>query len=115
MFSSSYPILGHGSSLIVCASILTGYTETLYKVIAQFSGTALLQVICLCLPSDVSYLLVNRETSLVTGKVVNFWPYILGVIGIFMVVTMWAVLVTEGCRKIKLRYYAFKLASSTRL
>lgn len=27
---------------------------------------------------------------------------------------MWAVLLTEGCRKIKLQYYAFKLASSTR-
>ncbi|KAJ3688049.1 hypothetical protein LUZ61_017213 [Rhynchospora tenuis] len=76
---------GHGSSLIVCAGILTGYTETLYKVIAQFSG-----------------------------KVINCWPYILGVIAIFTAVTMWAVLVTEGCRKIKLRYYAFKLASSTR-
>lgn len=35
-------------------------------------------------------------------------------IGIFTVVTMWAVLVTEGCRKIKLQYYAFKLASATR-
>lgn len=36
------------------------------------------------------------------------------VLGIFTVVTMWAVLVTEGCRKVKLQYYAFKLASATR-
>lgn len=28
---------------------------------------------------------------------------------------MWAVVVTEGCRKIKLQYYGFKLASATRL
>jgi len=39
------------------------------------------------------------------------WPYILGVAGIFMILTMGAVLVTEGCRKIKLQYYGFKLAS----
>ncbi|KAF3336913.1 preprotein translocase subunit SCY2 [Carex littledalei] len=76
---------GHGSSLIVCAAILTGYTETLYKMIAQFSG-----------------------------RLINYWSYIFGVIGIFTVMTMGAVLVTESCRKIKLRYYAFKLPSSTR-
>lgn len=73
---------GHGSSLIICVGILTGYTETLHKMITQFSG--------------------------------NFskcWPYILGVAGIFMMLTMGAVLVTEGCRKIKLQYYGFKLAS----
>ncbi|PKA65018.1 Preprotein translocase subunit SCY2, chloroplastic [Apostasia shenzhenica] len=76
---------GHGSSLIICAGILTGYTETLYKMLSQFAG-----------------------------KTISFWPYIVGVIGIFTVVTMWAVLVTEGCRKIKLQYYGFKLASATR-
>ncbi|CAL9748453.1 unnamed protein product [Musa acuminata subsp. burmannicoides] len=76
---------GHGSSLIICAGILTGYTETLQKMLAQLSGNML-----------------------------SWWPYILSVLGIFMVVTMWAVLVTEGCRKIKLQYYGFKLASSTR-
>ncbi|XP_078178713.1 secY protein transport family protein isoform X2 [Carex rostrata] len=76
---------GHGSSLIICAAILTGYTETLYKMIAQFSG-----------------------------RLINYWPYVFGVIGIFTVMTMGAVLVTESCRKIKLRYYAFKLPSSTR-
>ncbi|KAJ1695638.1 hypothetical protein LUZ63_012336 [Rhynchospora breviuscula] len=47
-------------------------------------------------------------------QVINCWRYILGVVGIFTAVTMWAVLVTEGCRNIKLRYYTFKLASSTR-
>ncbi|KAI5315989.1 hypothetical protein L3X38_045165 [Prunus dulcis] len=29
-------------------------------------------------------------------------------------VTMWAVVVTEGCRKIKLHYYGFKLVSAAR-
>ncbi|XP_010938784.1 preprotein translocase subunit SCY2, chloroplastic [Elaeis guineensis] len=76
---------GHGSSLIICAGILTGYTDTLYKMLSQFSG-----------------------------NLVSWWPYIFAVLGIFTVVTMWAVLVTEGCRKIKLQYYAFKLASATR-
>ncbi|KAM5578715.1 hypothetical protein ABKV19_008831, partial [Rosa sericea] len=37
-----------------------------------------------------------------------------GVLGVFTMVTMWAVVVTEGCRKIKLQYYGFKLASATR-
>ncbi|WVZ98417.1 hypothetical protein U9M48_043864 [Paspalum notatum var. saurae] len=73
---------GHGSSLIICVGILTGYTDTLHKIVTQFSG-------------NFSYC----------------WPYILGVSGIFMVLTMGAVLVTEGCRKIKLQYYGFKLAS----
>ncbi|XP_011625806.1 preprotein translocase subunit SCY2, chloroplastic [Amborella trichopoda] len=76
---------GQGSSLIICVSILIGYTETLYKMLAQFSGS-----------------------------IFNWWPYVLGLLGVFTIVTMWAVLVTEGCRKIKLQYYAFKLASSTR-
>ncbi|XP_020582263.1 preprotein translocase subunit SCY2, chloroplastic [Phalaenopsis equestris] len=73
---------GHGSSLIICAGILTGYTETLFKMMSHFSA--------------------------------SFWPYLVAVIGMFTVVTMWAVLVTEGCRKIKLKYYAFKLASASR-
>jgi hypothetical protein len=46
-----------------------------------------------------------------TGNFSKCWPYILGVAGIFMMLTMGAVLVTEGCRKIKLQYYGFKLAS----
>ena len=29
---------GHGSSLIICVGILTGYTDTLHKMITQFSG-----------------------------------------------------------------------------
>ncbi|XP_052187468.1 preprotein translocase subunit SCY2, chloroplastic [Diospyros lotus] len=76
---------GQGSSLIICVGILTGYTDTLYKMLLQ-----------------------------ITGSVVYWWPYVLAVIGIFTVVTMWAVIVTEGCRKIKLQYYGFKLASATR-
>ncbi|XP_043697680.1 preprotein translocase subunit SCY2, chloroplastic [Telopea speciosissima] len=76
---------GQGSSLIICAGILTGYTDTLYKMLSQLSGSAL-----------------------------SWWPYILAVLGVFTIVTMWAVVVTEGCRKIKLQYYGFKLASAAR-
>lgn len=76
---------GHGSSLLICMNILTGYIETLHKMLSQLSGSS-----------------------------VGWWPYILAVSGIFIIVTMWAVVVTQGCRKIKLQYYGFKLASSTR-
>ncbi|XP_010545036.1 PREDICTED: preprotein translocase subunit SCY2, chloroplastic [Tarenaya hassleriana] len=76
---------GHGSSLIICVGILTGYTETLHKMLTQISGRA-----------------------------AHWWPYLLGLLGIFTIVTMWAVVVTEGCRKIKLQYYGFKLASASR-
>ncbi|KAH6808398.1 SecY protein transport family protein [Perilla frutescens var. hirtella] len=76
---------GQGSSLIICVNILTGYTDTLYKMLAQLSGSS-----------------------------TSWWPYVLGVVGVFTIVTMWAVVVTEGFRKIKLQYYGFKLASATR-
>ncbi|KAL0391016.1 UNVERIFIED_CONTAM: Preprotein translocase subunit SCY2, chloroplastic [Sesamum calycinum] len=76
---------GQGSSLIICVGILTGYTDTLYKMLTQLSGSS-----------------------------VSWWPYVLAVLGVFTIVTMWAVVVTEGCRKIKLQYYGFKLASATR-
>ncbi|GER55345.1 protein translocase secy subunit [Striga asiatica] len=76
---------GQGSSLIICVSILTGYTETLHKMLTQLSGSTL-----------------------------SWWPYVLAVFGVFTMVTMWAVVVTEGCRKIKLQYYGFKLASAAR-
>ncbi|KAK4408063.1 Preprotein translocase subunit SCY2, chloroplastic [Sesamum angolense] len=76
---------GQGSSLIICVSILTGYTDTLYKMLTQLSGSS-----------------------------VSWWPYVLAVLGVFTIVTMWAVVVTEGCRKIKLQYYGFKLASAIR-
>ncbi|XVF57441.1 hypothetical protein PTKIN_Ptkin06aG0205600 [Pterospermum kingtungense] len=76
---------GQGSSLIICVGILTGYTDTLYKMLTQLSGSS-----------------------------VSWWPYMLAVLGVFTVVTMWAVVVTEGCRKIKLQYYGFKLASAAR-
>lgn len=36
------------------------------------------------------------------------------VLGVFTIVTMWAVVVTESFRKIKLQYYGFKLASAAR-
>ncbi|XP_010038099.2 preprotein translocase subunit SCY2, chloroplastic [Eucalyptus grandis] len=76
---------GQGSSLIICLGILTGYKDTLLKVFSKLSGSAM-----------------------------SWWPYVLAVLGIFTTVTMWAVVVTEGCRKIKLQYYGFKLASSAR-
>lgn len=76
---------GQGSSLIICVGILTGYIDTLYKMLSQLVGSA-----------------------------VSWWPYVLSVLGVFTIVTMWAVVVTEGCRKIKLQYYGFKLASAAR-
>ncbi|XP_031501245.1 preprotein translocase subunit SCY2, chloroplastic [Nymphaea colorata] len=76
---------GQGSSLLICIGILTGYTETLHKMITQ-----------------------------VLGSTMNWWPYMFAVVVLFTIVTMWAVLVTEGCRKIRLQYYAFKLAPSSR-
>ncbi|KAJ0742608.1 putative SecY/SEC61-alpha family, SecY domain superfamily protein [Helianthus annuus] len=78
---------GHGSSLLICVNILTGYVETLHKMLSQLTGA---------------------------GSSVGLWPYIFAVSGVFVIVTMWAVIVTQGCRKIKLQYYGFKLASSTR-
>ncbi|KAI9119416.1 hypothetical protein K1719_010091 [Acacia pycnantha] len=76
---------GQGSSLIICVGILTGYMETLHKMLTQLSVSA-----------------------------VSWWPYLLAVLGLFTIVTMWAVVVTEGCRKVKLQYYGFKLASAAR-
>ncbi|TQD99317.1 hypothetical protein C1H46_015106 [Malus baccata] len=76
---------GQGSSLIICVQILIGYTETLYKMLSQLSGSS-----------------------------VSWGPYLFAVLGVFTIVTMWAVVVTEGCRKIKLQYYGFKLASAAR-
>ncbi|CAH9077430.1 unnamed protein product [Cuscuta epithymum] len=76
---------GQGSSLIICVGILTGYTDTLYKMLNQLSG-----------------------------NVVSRWPFILAVMGAFTVVTMWAVVVTEGCRKVKLQYYSSKVTSVAR-
>ncbi|KAG5587109.1 hypothetical protein H5410_047543 [Solanum commersonii] len=74
-----------GSTLIICVGILTGYTDTLQKMLTQISGSS--------------------------G---NWWHYVLAVLGIFTVVTMWAVVVSEGCRKVKLQYYGFKVASGAR-
>ncbi|CAO2833315.1 unnamed protein product [Amaranthus hypochondriacus] len=76
---------GQGSSLVICVGILTSYTNILCKMLSQFSGSVL-----------------------------SWSPYALGLLGIFMAVTMWAVVVTQGCRKIKLQYYGFKLASTAR-
>ncbi|KAL1321305.1 hypothetical protein AAHE18_14G119000 [Arachis hypogaea] len=79
---------GQGSSLIICVGILTGYVETLHKMITQLSVNGL-------------------------GGV-TWCQYLLAVLGIFTIVTMWAVVVTESCRKVNLQYYGFKLASAAR-
>lgn len=50
----------------------------------------------------------------IAGSPMSWFPYLLAVLGVFTIVTMWAVVVTEGCRKIKLQYYGFKLASAAR-
>lgn len=50
----------------------------------------------------------------IAGSAMSWFPYLLAVLGVFTIVTMWAVVVTEGCRKIKLQYYGFKLASASR-
>ncbi|KAL6610014.1 hypothetical protein ACP70R_039983 [Stipagrostis hirtigluma subsp. patula] len=52
------------------------------------------------------------DNSIFSRNIFKYWPYILGITGVFMTLTMGAVLVTEGCRKIKLQYYGFKLASN---
>ncbi|GJU85491.1 peptidase C14, caspase catalytic [Tanacetum coccineum] len=69
----------HGSSLLICVNILTGYTETLHKMLSQLS---------------------------VAESAGGWWPYLLAVSGVF---TMWAVVVTQGCRKIKLDTMASNL------
>ncbi|CAK9227034.1 unnamed protein product [Sphagnum troendelagicum] len=76
---------GQGSSLIICISILTGYSDSLYRMVSDFSlGTA-------------------------------SWGPVMVFLGVFLLITMWAVLVTEGHRKVKMLYYNFELAPSTRV
>ncbi|XP_058211392.1 preprotein translocase subunit SCY2, chloroplastic isoform X2 [Rhododendron vialii] len=77
---------GQGSSLIICVGILTGYMNTLHNMLSQLTGSAVYK-----------------------------WPYILAILGVFTLVTMWAVVVAEGYRKVKLQYYGFKLASASSL
>ncbi|XP_062076190.1 preprotein translocase subunit SCY2, chloroplastic-like, partial [Humulus lupulus] len=76
---------GQGSSLIICVGILTGYKEMLHNMLSRQSGS-----------------------------IMSWGPYVLGLLGVFTLVTMWAVMVTEGCRKVKLQYYGFKHASTAR-
>jgi hypothetical protein len=49
-----------------------------------------------------------------SGSGVNWVPYMVVLLGDFTFVTMWVVLVTEGQKKVKLQYYAFKLAPTVR-
>ncbi|XVF32592.1 hypothetical protein REPUB_Repub17cG0095500 [Reevesia pubescens] len=64
--------------------------------------------------SGTSFVLSEVLLLYKLGSAVSWWPYMLAVLGVYTVVTMWAVVVTEGCRKIKLQYYGFKLASAAR-
>jgi preprotein translocase subunit SecY len=43
------------------------------------------------------------------------WGPVMVFLGVFLLITMWAVLVTEGHRKVKMLYYNFELAPSTRV
>lgn len=63
---------------------------------------------------DSIFISVVLSVYHVAGNAVYKWPYILAILGAFTVVTMWAVVVAEGYRKVKLQYYRFKLASATR-
>ncbi|KAH9305888.1 hypothetical protein KI387_010292, partial [Taxus chinensis] len=76
---------GHGTSLIICAGILTGYSDLLYKMLTRISSSG-----------------------------VNWVPSLLVLFGVFTFVTMSAVLVTEGVRKVPLQYFGFKLAPNAR-
>lgn len=46
----------------------------------------------------------------IAGGSTGWGPSIFVFLGVFLVITMWAVLVTEGRRKIKMVYYNFELA-----
>ncbi|KAG0558951.1 hypothetical protein KC19_10G067000 [Ceratodon purpureus] len=72
---------GQGSSLIICIGILKGYSETILKMLMN----------------------LQRGST-------GWGPSIFIFLGVFLVITMWAVLVTEGRRKIKMVYYNFELA-----
>ncbi|KAJ0699205.1 putative SecY/SEC61-alpha family, SecY domain superfamily protein [Helianthus annuus] len=69
-----------------------------------------------CVPRNLTSFTKHGLLNIIVGagSSVGLWPYIFAVSGVFVIVTMWAVIVTQGCRKIKLQYYGFKLASSTR-
>lgn len=75
---------GQGSSLIICVGILSGYSDSLFNVVNGFSRG--------------------------NGR---WGPQIILYVSVFLVMTVWAVLVTEGRRKVKLQYYNFELASTS--
>ncbi|XP_039061524.1 probable serine/threonine-protein kinase PBL21 [Hibiscus syriacus] len=79
---------------------------------------------CLNYAIAITAMCLNEEANFrpLIGDIVwqhYLFAYICGfyldvVLGVFTVVTMWAVVVTEGCREIKLQYCGFKLAFATR-
>lgn len=72
---------GQGPSLFICVNILTGYADSLYKVIS----------------------------SLIYGGG-NWGPTVLALFGFSLCFTICAVLTSAGHRKVKLQYYNFELA-----
>ncbi|KAE9463967.1 hypothetical protein C3L33_04098, partial [Rhododendron williamsianum] len=83
----------------IVADYMCGDIDWLHEYIAQYG---------------ISAHSVVSSVYHIAGSAVYKWPYILAILGVFTVVTMWAVVVAEGYRKIKLQYYGFKLASATR-
>lgn len=54
--------------------------------------------------------IIDHELATNAGGSTGWGPSILVFLGVFLVITMWAVLVTEGRRKISMVYYNFELA-----
>lgn len=54
--------------------------------------------------------IIDHEVATNAGGSTGWGPSILVFLGVFLVITMWAVLVTEGRRKISMVYYNFELA-----
>ncbi|KAF4368300.1 hypothetical protein G4B88_008604 [Cannabis sativa] len=110
---------GQGSSLIICVGILTGYTEMLHNMLSRHSGISFPNGLDskLITPFQNYFkplILEEGNGKEIDRSIMSWGPYVLGLLGVFTLVTMWAVVVTEGCRKVKLQYYGFKLASAAR-
>lgn len=130
---------GQGSSLIICIGILKGYSETLLKMLMNLQrrfphtydlwvSPAIRKAICgllkllligyslhsiavmRCLSYDIYEWWLSHDFCVITGGSTGWGPSIFVFLGVFLVITMWAVLVTEGRRKIKMVYYNFELA-----
>lgn len=76
---------GHGISVIICVGILSGCADALQLLITRISSSG-----------------------------VNWVPSLLWLFGFFTFVTVSAILVTEGVRKVPLQYFGFKIAPTSR-